>query len=101
MGTLFTLVSRSAQASHVVEAAKAPVKTAKKAVAKATKAVKKTASKAKSASGAAFWYGADRPGFLGEYIAPCQPKSTVFDRQDSSQWLRTVDPMLQCSRQRS
>lgn len=58
------------QASHVVEAAKkAPVKTAKKAAAKATKQVKKAASKAKSGgSGAAFWYGPDRPGFLGELV---------------------------------
>ncbi|CAL8462631.1 g2164 [Coccomyxa elongata] len=57
------------KASHVVEAAKkAPVKTAKKAAAKATKQVKKVASKAKSGgSGAAFWYGPDRPGFLGPF----------------------------------
>lgn len=61
------------QASHVVEAAKkAPVKTAKKAAAKATKAVKKTASKAKASSGASFWYGADRPGYLGECTTPWQ-----------------------------
>lgn len=48
------------------------MKTAKKAAAKATKAVKKTASKAKSASGASFWYGADRPGYLGERTMPTQ-----------------------------
>ena len=55
----------------MVEAAKkiAPVKTAKKAAAKATKVVKKAAPKAKKAvsgGGASFWYGPDRPGFLGE-----------------------------------
>ena len=59
------------QVSHVVEAAKkiAPVKQAKKAVSKATKVVKKAAPKAKKAvsgGGASFWYGPDRPGFLGK-----------------------------------
>ena len=54
------------QISTVVEAAKKPLP-----VKKAQKAVKKVASKAKSqvkggASGAAFWYGPDRPGFLGK-----------------------------------
>lgn len=64
------------QASHVVEAAKkAPVKSAKKA---ATKVVKKTASKAKSAvSGASFWYGADRPGYLGEYSTLALPSPQI------------------------
>ena len=54
------------QISTVVEAAKKPLP-----VKKAQKAIKKVASKAKSqvkggASGAAFWYGPDRPGFLGK-----------------------------------
>ncbi len=65
----------------MVEAAKAklPVKQAKKAVAKATKAVKKAAPKAKAVakkatgSGASFWYGPDRPGFLGAPAPPLLP----------------------------
>ncbi len=65
----------------MVEAAKAkqPVKQAKKAVAKATKAVKKAAPKAKAVakkatgSGASFWYGPDRPGFLGARALPLLP----------------------------
>jgi len=56
--------------STVVEAAKKPLP-----VKKAQKAVKKVASKAKSqvkggASGAAFRYGPDRPGFLGPFTSP-------------------------------
>ena len=52
--------------STVVEAAKKPMP-----IKKAQKTVKKAASKAKSqvkggASGADFWYGPNRPGFLGE-----------------------------------
>ena len=55
--------------STVVEAAKKPMP-----IKKAQKTVKKAASKAKSqvkggASGADFWYGPNRPGFLGELRA--------------------------------
>ena len=74
----------AAQISTVVEAAKkaSPVK-------KATKTVKKAASRVKSqakgaTSGAAFWYGPDRPGYLGKLhikpapadIYPSLPAST-------------------------
>ena len=57
------------QMSTVVEAAKKPMP-----IKKAQKTVKKAASKAKSqvkggASGADFWYGPNRPGFLGELRA--------------------------------
>lgn len=62
----FSKATRVLQISTVVEAAKKPLP-----VKKAQKAVKKVASKAKTqvkggASGAAFWYGPDRPGFLGK-----------------------------------
>jgi len=59
------------QISTVVEAAKKPLP-----VKKAQKAVKKTLNKAKSqvkgasSSDASFWYGPDRPGFLGPFTAP-------------------------------
>ena len=57
------------QMSTIVEAAKKPMP-----IKKAQKTVKKAASKAKSqvkggASGADFWYGPNRPGFLGELRA--------------------------------
>jgi hypothetical protein len=45
----------------------------KKVAKTATKTVKKTASKAKGAakgvSGAGYWYGPSRPGYLGEYTS--------------------------------
>ena len=63
--------------STVVEAAKKPMP-----IKKAQKTVKKAASKAKSqvkggASGADFWYGPNRPGFLGELRARSVDESHI------------------------
>lgn len=74
------------QASNVVEAAK----TVKKVAKTVTKTAKKTASKAKGVakgakpSGAAFWYGPDRPGFLGESYPG------ITDRVAHSKWIRAA-----------
>ena len=66
------------QMSTIVEAAKKPMP-----IKKAQKTVKKAASKAKSqvkggASGADFWYGPNRPGFLGELRWRSMDESRIY-----------------------
>ena len=81
----------AAQISTVVEAAKkaSPIK-------KAQKTVKKAASRAKSqakgaTSGAAFWYGPDRPGFLGElYFKPAP--ADIYPSLPASKYDMRVHP---------
>jgi hypothetical protein len=86
----------AAQISTVVEAAKkaSPVK-------KATKTVKKAASRVKSqakgaTSGAAFWYGPDRPGFLGElYIKPAP--ADIYPSLPASIYEMMLHPYRPCN----
>ena len=82
--------------STVVEAAKKPMP-----VKKAQKTVKKVASKAKSqvkggASGADFWYGPNRPGFLGELRARSVDESHIHPTGYSAQTVYATGQLPRC-----